>query len=427
MARKREHDEMADRKYLLKRGGVWYARFRLPERLGGGIFLRSLGTGDITTARRWRDLYVMPFLAAEDQYEATVALIDKAAQLGAAQDKRFKKLQLGRVSNGEAEFDALTLGALVERYLAHVRQGDLTPATIQAYTSHLGGFLRIVGENRTAESIQKADISAYRDRLLMLPVNWMRLKEPSPPGQARRTVSPAQVANALAYVKGLFEWAIDEEQIDLDANPVEGVKAPFAGGKKKRPFTKDEADAACNLSMPPSTRAFDKESWNSLPLIARYTGARLGEIAQLTGKDVVEVHGVTCLHIFEREAEGKTTKTHSERYVPVAMKIKRLVDKLRKKHGDGPLFPNCGTWIDSKFGVVKPAKFLGNAFQKAVKKIAPDLSFHSFRHFAITEMANQGVAEEVRMRIVGHKGRTVHAGYTQIDVQTMAGAVEKIY
>ena len=52
MARKREHDEMADRKYLLNRGGVWYVRFRLPERLGGGIFMRSLGTGDITTARK---------------------------------------------------------------------------------------------------------------------------------------------------------------------------------------------------------------------------------------------------------------------------------------------------------------------------------------------------------------------------------------
>ena len=137
MVRKREHDEMADRKYLLKRGGAWYIRFRLPERHGGGIFLRSLGTGDITSARKYRDLYVMPFLAGEDQYTATVALIEKAAQLGAAQDQRFKQLQSGRLADTTYEHDAFSLRNLVDSYLAHVRQGDLTPATIQAYASHL--------------------------------------------------------------------------------------------------------------------------------------------------------------------------------------------------------------------------------------------------------------------------------------------------
>ena len=103
---------MADRKYLLKRGGVWSVRFRLPARLGGGIFLRSLGTGDITAARKYRDLHIMPFLAGEDQFAATEALIEKAAQLGAAQDQRFKNLQAGRLSDDRGETDTLTLRTL---------------------------------------------------------------------------------------------------------------------------------------------------------------------------------------------------------------------------------------------------------------------------------------------------------------------------
>lgn len=224
-------------------------------------------------------------------------------------------------------------------------------------------------------------------------------------------------------------WACrqNSHHIDLADNPANGIKAPFAGDKKKRPFTREEVDAACQLPMPPTTKAFDAEAWKSLPLIARYTGCRLGEIAQLTGKDVVEVQGVICLHIVERVSEGKTTKTHSDRYVPIAKKIKSLVDRLCKAHGDGPLIPHCGTWSDQKFGVVKPAKVFGNAYQKAVKKIAPDLSFHSFRHYAITEMANAGIPEEDRMRIVGHKGRSVHQGYTQIDIRVMSEAVEVIY
>lgn len=231
MVNKRALGDMADRKHLLKRGRVWYVRFRIPKRLGGGIFLRSLGTGDLTAARRWRDLHVMPFLAAEDQYEATVALIEKAARLGVAQDKRFTQLQRCRAPEVEDDANSLTLRGLVEHYLAHVSKGDLTPATIQSYTGHLGGFLRIVGEGRAAESIQKANVIAYQDRLLTLPVNWMRLKELPQPGGAKRTVSPAQVGNALTYVQRMFEWAMNEEQINLDENPVEGIEAPFAGEK----------------------------------------------------------------------------------------------------------------------------------------------------------------------------------------------------
>lgn len=426
MVSRREHDDM-DKKYLFKRNGVWNTRFRLPEKYGGGLFQRSLGTSDITTARKFRDMYVMPFLAGNDLHDAVTALIEKAAELGIDQDKRFEAIKARITGAIETGDKSKSLRHLVGRYLAHVQKGDITPATLQSYTSNLEGFLKIVGEDRSAQSIEKIDITAFRDELLSLPVNWMRLKEIPPTEKIKKTVSLCQVSRSLTYARGFLQWAMDDGLIDAKANPATGVKVPSMGSSNRRPFKRKEVEAACRLPMPSKTTKFNEEAWRALPLLARYTGARLGELAQLTCEDVVEVHGILCLHIYEDKIQGKSTKTHNDRYVPIASKVIPLVERLKKEQGNGLLLPNTGTWTDKNFGVVKPAKTLGNVFQRQVKGIAPDLTFHSFRSYAITEMANAGIHEEVRMRIVGHKGKTVHAGYTKIDINVMAKAVEKIY
>lgn len=426
MVRYSEHD-MADRKFLFKRGGVWNVRFRLPDRYGGGFFQRSLGTGDITTARRFRDLYVAPFLRDDEEYVAIKDLVEKAIRVRATEDKKYDRLLRALSGGEEPEAEVESLRTLVDKYLAHIARGDISPATLQAYTSHLEGFLRVVGEERAATSIEKQDLVVFRDKLLSLPVNWMRLQHIPPANQIKKKVSKATVSTALTYVRGFFQWLIDEGPFESRLNPVQGVKVPFTKVNNRRPFTTAEVEQACKIPYPTRHTKFDEEAWTSLPLLARYTGARLGEIAQLAGKDVVEVHGIPCLHIYERQSEGKTTKTHDDRLVPIANKIQPLLNALRKTHGEGPLFPHCGTWTDKKFGVVKPAKQFSNVYQRAVKKVAPDVTFHSFRHYAVSQMANAGIPEEVRMRIVGHKTKTVHGGYTAIDVETMAKAVEMIY
>ena len=87
----------------------------------------------------------------------------------------------------------------------------------------------------------------------------------------------------------------------------------------------------------------------------------------------------------------------------------------------GLLFPRTGG-RDFRRG-----DYLGRAFNRVVKKVAPNKSFHSWRHFAITEMANGGIAREIRLRIVGHQEGSVHGGYTHINVETLKAAIETIY
>ena len=54
-----------------------------------------------------------------------------------------------------------------------------------------------------------------------------------------------------------------------------------------------------------------------------------------------------------------------------------------------------------------------------------NLGFHSFRHTAISELANAGVAKERRMKLSGHKSN-VHERYTHHELETLRGDVEKV-
>jgi hypothetical protein len=54
-----------------------------------------------------------------------------------------------------------------------------------------------------------------------------------------------------------------------------------------------------------------------------------------------------------------------------------------------------------------------------------ELSFHSLRHTAISEQANQGIAREVRMKLSGHKSE-VHDRYTHHELETLRREVERV-
>lgn len=54
-----------------------------------------------------------------------------------------------------------------------------------------------------------------------------------------------------------------------------------------------------------------------------------------------------------------------------------------------------------------------------------ELGYHSFRHMAISEQANQGVVKEVRMNLSGHKS-AVHERYTHHELEALRKQIEKM-
>ena len=52
--------------------------------------------------------------------------------------------------------------------------------------------------------------------------------------------------------------------------------------------------------------------------------------------------------------------------------------------------------------------------------------FHALRHTFVTLLANNGVASELRQKLVGHSDSGVHKKYTHLELQPFRDAVARI-
>jgi len=57
------------------------------------------------------------------------------------------------------------------------------------------------------------------------------------------------------------------------------------------------------------------------------------------------------------------------------------------------------------------------------KRAANGLSFHSFRHTAVSLLKDAGIPEAVVMELVGHESKAMSAHYTHVGTEALAKAV----
>jgi hypothetical protein len=77
-------------------------------------------------------------------------------------------------------------------------------------------------------------------------------------------------------------------------------------------------------------------------------------------------------------------------------------------------------------GQNRPGNEWSRLYGRHAKDIWPPMHIHCWRSYVVTETARAGIAEEVRMRLVGHVTRTVHQGYNAVDISRLKEAVEAI-
>lgn len=60
------------------------------------------------------------------------------------------------------------------------------------------------------------------------------------------------------------------------------------------------------------------------------------------------------------------------------------------------------------------------------KRKFSQLSFHSLRHTTNTLLANNGIDQETRMKLIGQTTTAVNADYTHLDLPKLRGAMAKL-
>tara|TARA_R110002074_G_scaffold132734_1_gene276214 strand:+ start:81 stop:1829 length:1749 start_codon:yes stop_codon:yes gene_type:complete len=224
--------------------------------------------------------------------------------------------------------------------------------------------------------------------------------------------------------------------------PTEGMKInrPRDQRKAKRkPFTDQDMRAIFSMSIyargqRPIGGGGEAAKW--MPILAAYTGARVGEIGQLCVKDVFQDSGVWCIDINEDDTKGNKNAGSTRR---VALHSD-LTDHLgflqyveqRGKAGDDPWLFNELKLDTKKTRTGSWGKFFGRVLREDPTKGGCGIedrlkTFHSFRHAFKTKAREAGVPEDVHEDMTGHARASVGAAYgNRTPVNVQSGWLEKM-
>lgn len=308
-----------------------------------------------------------------------------------------------------------SLKGLVEDWWTEAKAAGRKPATYSNYRNTmgmLGKFLR----HDDALRVTPEDILRFKDHRLAT-INK----------RSGKTISARTVMdNDLAGLKTVFEWGVTNRRIP--SNPAKGINIKVGKAPKLRSkgFTDEEAEAILRAasSLPPSndlpqTRAAKR--W--VPWLCAYTGARVGEVAQLRKEDVRKEGGQWVIHI---SPEAGTVKTNEARSVPLHDHLveQGFVDFV--KHAPvGHLFLRPGEDGDA----LGPLRGVKNRLAEFAREIVPDKNVapnHGWRHRFKTVGMEAGIDPRILDAIQGQAPRSVAESYGDVTVRTMAAAIGRL-
>jgi len=285
-----------------------------------------------------------------------------------------------------------TLGETIHRFETDPTRAELSEAAAQKYILPFRALRELLGDDKILADIDRADCVEAFELLSMIPANikkkrkydGLSLRETAALSQETNDerISATTLRNHAHHISSFFNWAIRKGI--LTTNPATRMTVGAKGAPSTRkPFTQSQLTTLF-AALPKWCEGFVGKKW--LPLIALFSGMRLGEIATLRVNDVRMIDGTTCFVLVETEERSLKTPG-ATRNVPLHPELIRLgllryVEARRDESGDNArLFPDLAG--DTQRQIV-------DVFQKRFSYFISRLpgfdgkgtgvSFHSFRH-----------------------------------------------
>ncbi len=329
-----------------------------------------------------------------------------------------------------------TIMALFERFKRE-RFASAKPDTWDQAERDIRIFADFVGPSCHISVITRKAVRDWKQGLLQFPLrasetkafDGLSFKEIVESNRTigKRTLADKTVNRMLSALSKYCDWLRANEF--LESNPVDGHYLEIDKRKRKvRPYSTDQLTAIFTSPLFSACAGDDSEhiagdvkirDWRYwLPFISLFSGARLGEIAQLFIDDVREQNGVWFFHVTDEEdADGpdeKSIKTEgSARVVPIHPELIRLglldYREQLKARGETRLFPTAERDTRGHFG--EASRFFGRYFAKIGVKIDRTTNFHSFRHGVADAFRRAGYLDEQFAMLLGHTEGTTTGRY----------------
>lgn len=365
--------------YLQNRNGIYYFRWRVPDRLrhvyGRREIRQSLRTGN----------------KREAQQQAVVL----AAQVLNRHEQPPTALQAPlQPPTGEK------LSVLLEVYLEEQeRRKAFSLATIKNKRLVFKKLMATIGDQPLKHYGREA-AKRFQSRMLS-------------------SVSALTFNSYLKHINAFWHWAIAEGFAENNVFKMLSVSDRRKESDFRKAYTLSQLKQLFSPDSYPQITSSNAVNHSVamywLPLLGLYTGARLNELAQLYLDDIDPAQRI--IHIRATRPDQRIKNKGSERVIPIHSHLLdfgflKYVNTTKANVGvNGRLFPSLVYSADKGYGDY-PSKRWAKYLSKQGFERNSGLTFHSFRHTVANELKQQGVEERYIAAILGHaSGGITHNRY----------------
>jgi integrase len=269
----------------------------------------------------------------------------------------------------------------------------------------LDGFLESLGSraNIPLAGVSARDVIAYRDSL-------------------RAEGRTAITTNGLVFSRLNRVFASAVKLGHITVNPcaaVDRVKDNNeARSLRRAPFTAAEISALVNNAA---------GDWKGVILLGATSGLRLSDISNLRWESIDLDAALLRL---------RTRKTDTPIVVPLHPDFLRWLSDGPRGIGKAPVFLELtGITTAGRYGlsnqfreIMRKAGVVGETTARhgVVGRTRRSKTFHSLRHAFVSQLANSGIAPDVRQKLAGHSSAAVHGIYSHHEIETLRKAVETL-
>jgi integrase len=318
-------------------------------------------------------------------------------------------------------------------YLLHMKRRNIRPSSIEASARSLSNLQKVCGDIRVTH-IERRHIYMLCDLLRWQPrsrthagreLKLLSAEELIELGKSMDVPSPATSSFALqrALLSAFFNALLNAKAIA--ASPMDAfgkVRKDLVGVQPKR--NRSLGDVELQRVFEPASFAPWAKKWPHRwwgPILGLYTGARIGEIAQLKVADISLEEDTWFIYLRvtadDDLAQAKGAKSRQSlkgpsaiRKIPIAQPLldagflEFLEDIKEAKHPR--LFPHLSAGINQKTGETNArySQALVHQFGAYMKTLgfSKGTSFHSFRHTLINSLISKGYTTSQIALITGH-------------------------
>lgn len=333
-------------------------------------------------------------MAIEFERAANLA---KRGELVEAQAREVVKDIMARADIGET-IQTVSIADYLRQWLTS-KEARKAAGTAVRYAGSVNGFLASLGKraDKPLTALVAKDVDGFLD---------VRLKTGVAPSTAVLDVKIIRTALNAARRKGL-----------IPTNPAEAVDLPDVESMERGTFT------AAEVKLLVDTAAGE---WKTLILLAYYTGARLSDCCRMTWEDV-DLAGGSLTYTQGKTGHKLTLPLHPDLLTHLEALAGTDAPELFIMPGMAELKPGGRHGLSEGFKrIVRKAGLDLQTIQGAGVRKQSRRTFHALRHSFNSALANEGVAQELRMKLTGHASKEMNRGYTHHELETLRAAIAKL-